>query len=257
MGRQAVRRPSLQTTVQVREYSHWCARVGFLSPLSICTDEAGFSLPQPTIGREGHTCRGQGDFLFTAYFEHCVGFRSDTNANLMQDVCFLTERRKASFHSGSRFQHPAQLVARPVRARRQSVASETGSISGHKPFWLKPFLSDIALLIACSERFGVFFFVSSICHATFPSLATEWRSPWLEGPRGVATAGEAPCVTNVAAHRLFSGREPLPSSQLRSPTTCCPVCSCETDASGVRGKSEGGQDRGVAWHSSAPKIQQS
>ena len=44
---------------------------------------------------------------------------------------FSYERRKASFHSGSGFQLPAKLVARPVHARRQSLASETGSISGH------------------------------------------------------------------------------------------------------------------------------
>ena len=35
--------------------------------------------------------------LFTAYFEHSLGFRSDTNANLMQDVCFLTRDGKLPF----------------------------------------------------------------------------------------------------------------------------------------------------------------
>ena len=104
----------------------------FSKPLAICTDEARFSLPQPTIGREG-SCgvEGREILLFTAYFEHSVGFRSDINANLMQDVCFSHERRKASFYFGSRFQFRAKLVARLVHTRRRSWASEVGSISGH------------------------------------------------------------------------------------------------------------------------------
>ena len=69
--------------------------------------------------------------VLTTYFEHSFCFRSDINANLMQDVCFLTRDGKLPFILGSRFQLPVQLVARPVHARRQPMASETGIISGH------------------------------------------------------------------------------------------------------------------------------
>ena len=39
---------------------------------------------------------GREILLLTAYFEHSVGLRSDTNANLMQDV-FSHERWEVSF----------------------------------------------------------------------------------------------------------------------------------------------------------------
>ena len=42
----------------------------------------------------------------TAYFEHSVGFRSDSNANLMQDVCFLTRDGRFPFILGADFNFP-------------------------------------------------------------------------------------------------------------------------------------------------------
>ena len=103
----------------------------FSKPLSTGIDEAGFLRPNPRLtGRVIRViCREI--LLFTAHFEHPVGFRSDINANLMQDVCLFTRDGKLPFISGADFNSPAKLVARPVHARRQSVASETGSISGH------------------------------------------------------------------------------------------------------------------------------
>ena len=98
----------------------------FSKPLSTGIDEAGFLRPNPRLtGRVIRViCREI--LLFTAYFEHPVGFRSDINANLMQDVCLFTRDGKLLFISGADFNFPAKLVARPVHARRQSVASETG-----------------------------------------------------------------------------------------------------------------------------------
>ena len=47
--------------------------------------------------------------MLTAYFEHSVGFRSDTNANLMQDVCFLTRDGRFPFILGADFNFPPGL----------------------------------------------------------------------------------------------------------------------------------------------------
>ena len=52
---------------------------------------------------------GREILLFTAYFEHSVGFRSDINANLMQDVCFLTRDGKLPFILGADFNFPPNL----------------------------------------------------------------------------------------------------------------------------------------------------
>ena len=40
---------------------------------------------------------GREMLLLTAFFEHSVGFRSDVNAILMFDVCFLTKDMKLPF----------------------------------------------------------------------------------------------------------------------------------------------------------------
>ena len=52
---------------------------------------------------------GREMLLFTAYFEHSVGFRSDINANLMQDVSFLTRDGKLAFILGADFNFPPSL----------------------------------------------------------------------------------------------------------------------------------------------------
>ena len=103
----------------------------FSKPLSICIDEAGVLCPNPRLAGRVIRVICREILLSTAYFQHSVGFRSDINANLMQDVCFLTRDGKFPFIFGSGFPLPAKLVARPVHARRQPLASETGSISGH------------------------------------------------------------------------------------------------------------------------------
>ena len=77
------------------------------------------------------------------------------------------------------------------------------------------------------------------------SSATEWRSPWLEGPRGVATAGVAPCVARWPPTVCSVAASRCPAASCEAGATCCTVRSCEPDASGVRGKSEGGQDRAL------------
>ena len=68
---------------------------------------------------------------FTAYFEHSVGFRSDINANFVQDVCFLTRDGMLPFILGADFNFPAKLVARLVHAWWQPLDTKVGSISGH------------------------------------------------------------------------------------------------------------------------------
>ena len=64
---------------------HW-----FSKPLSICSDDAGILCLTSRLAGRVIRVMGREILLFTAYFEHSVGFRSDTKANLMQDVCFLT-----------------------------------------------------------------------------------------------------------------------------------------------------------------------
>ena len=91
-----MRRPALQVTAQVREYPHWSARAGFLCP-------------NPRLAGRVIWVEGRENLLFTAYFEHSVGFRSDINANLMQDVCFLTREGKLPFISGADFNFPPSL----------------------------------------------------------------------------------------------------------------------------------------------------
>ena len=82
-------------------YSHWSVHVGFPSPCPYVSMKLVFSA-QPTFGRDEI-------FLFTASFEHSVGFRSDINANLMQDVCFLTRDGKLPFILGADFNFPPNL----------------------------------------------------------------------------------------------------------------------------------------------------
>ena len=72
-GSAAIGTASNGTSVGVR--TRW-----FSKPLSTCTDEAGVLCPT-------HDC----------------GFRSDINANLMQDVCFLTRDGKLPFILGADF----------------------------------------------------------------------------------------------------------------------------------------------------------
>ena len=52
---------------------------------------------------------GREILLLTAYFEHSVGFRSDTNANLMQDVSFLTRDGRFPFIRGADINFPPSL----------------------------------------------------------------------------------------------------------------------------------------------------
>ena len=61
--------------------------------------------------------------MFTVYFELSVGFRSEINANSMQDVCFLTRDGKLQFILGADFNFSPSLW--------QDLATEVGSISGH------------------------------------------------------------------------------------------------------------------------------
>ena len=78
----------------------------FSTPSSICTDETGILCPNPRLAGR---ITGRETLLLTACFEHSVGFRSDNNANLMQDVCFLTRDGKFPFILGADFNFPPSL----------------------------------------------------------------------------------------------------------------------------------------------------
>ena len=65
--------------------NRWCSK-----PLSICTDEAGVLSPNSRLAERVIRVMGKEILLLTAYFEHSVGLRTETIANLMDDVCFLT-----------------------------------------------------------------------------------------------------------------------------------------------------------------------
>ena len=81
----------------------------FSKPLSICSDDAGILCPNSRLAGRVIRVMGREILLLTAYFEHSVGFRSDTNANLMQDVCFLTRDGRFPFILGADFNFPPSL----------------------------------------------------------------------------------------------------------------------------------------------------
>ena len=81
----------------------------FSKLLSICTDETGVLCPNPRLAGRVIRVLGREIMLFTAYFEHSVGFRSDINATLMQDVRFLTRDGKLPFILGADFNFPPSL----------------------------------------------------------------------------------------------------------------------------------------------------
>ena len=104
----------------------------FSKPLSICSDDAGILCQNSRLAGRVIRVMGREILLLTAYFEHSVGFRSDTNANLMQDVCFLTrDGRFVSLHSGCGFQLSAKSGARSVSAWRWHLDQATRCIGGH------------------------------------------------------------------------------------------------------------------------------
>ena len=104
-----MRRSTLQAMAQVRKYSHRSAHVGFPSPCTYVQAKLVFLCTNPRLAGRVIRVEGRGILLFTAYFEHSVGFRSDINASLMQDVCFLTRDGKLPFILGADFNFPPSL----------------------------------------------------------------------------------------------------------------------------------------------------
>ena len=103
----------------------------FSKPLSICSDDAGILCPNPRLAGRVIRVMGREILLLTAYFEHSVGFRSDINANLMHDVCFLTRDGRFPFILGADFNFSAKSVARSDSAWRWHLDQATGCIGGH------------------------------------------------------------------------------------------------------------------------------
>ena len=109
----------------------------FSKPLSICSDDAGTLCPNSRLAGRVIRVMGREILLLTAYFEHSVGVRSDTNANLMQDVCFLTRDGRFPFslwqdltlHGGGIW--TKQLGASVVTPEGSSHTCRTGR--GQKP----------------------------------------------------------------------------------------------------------------------------
>ena len=88
--------------VQMRECSRWYAHVDFPSPclFFFCTDKAGVLCLNPRLAERVIRFMGREILLLTAYYlekKHSVGFRSDMNANLIHDVCFLTRDGRLPF----------------------------------------------------------------------------------------------------------------------------------------------------------------
>ena len=81
----------------------------FSKHLSISTDEAGVLCPSPRLAGRVIRVMCREILLRTAYFEHSVGFRSDINADLMHDVCFLTRDGRLQFILGADFNFPPCL----------------------------------------------------------------------------------------------------------------------------------------------------
>ena len=81
----------------------------FSKPLSICSDDAGILCPNPRLAGRVIRVMGREILLLTAYFEHSVRFRSDINANLIHDVCFLTRDGRLPFIFGADFNFPPDL----------------------------------------------------------------------------------------------------------------------------------------------------
>ena len=81
----------------------------FSKPLSFCTDEAGVLCPNPRLAGWVIRVTGREILLLTACFEPSVCFRSDMNANLMHDVCFLMRDGKLPFILGANFNFPPSL----------------------------------------------------------------------------------------------------------------------------------------------------
>ena len=102
----AAQQQTLSTTARVLALvrKRW-----FSKPLSICRDDAGILCPNSRLAGRVIRVMGREILLLTAYFEHSVGFRSDTNANLMQDVCFLTRDGRFPFILGADFNFPPSL----------------------------------------------------------------------------------------------------------------------------------------------------
>ena len=98
----AVRRPALQATAQVREYSHWSAHVGFPSPCPYVPMKLAFFAPTHDWQGGSHVSWA-GRFVVHSLFR---AFRSAVNANLIQDVCFLTRDGKFPFILGADFNFP-------------------------------------------------------------------------------------------------------------------------------------------------------
>ena len=93
-------------------------------PLSFCTDDAGVLCTNRRLAVRVICVMGREILLFTAYFEHSVGFRSDINANLMQDVCFLTRDGKLPLILRADFNFPPSLW--------QDLSMHGGSLSLRK-----------------------------------------------------------------------------------------------------------------------------
>ena len=143
----------------------------FSKPLSICTDEAGFFCPNPRLAGRVIRVMGREILLFTAYFEHSVGFRSDINANLMQDVCLLTRDGKLPFILGADFNFPPNLW--------QDLSMHGGSL------WLQKLGASVVILGGTTHTCRVgkgqkpdIIFLGVNTHQTSDTEMRDCEVPW-------------------------------------------------------------------------------
>ena len=127
----AAQQQTLSITARVQACSHWSENVGFSKPLSICSDDAGILCPNSRLAGRVIRVMGREILLLTAYFEHSVGFRSDTNCQFDARRVFSHERWEVPIHSGCGFQLSAKLMARSDSAWRWHLDQATGCIGGH------------------------------------------------------------------------------------------------------------------------------
>ena len=72
----------------------------YSNPLSTRTNEDRVLCPNPRLAGRVMRVMGREIQVVTAYVEHSVRFRSEINANLMHDVCFLTRDGRLLFYLG-------------------------------------------------------------------------------------------------------------------------------------------------------------
>ena len=142
----------------------------FSKPLSVSTDQAGVLCSIPRLAGRVILVKGREILLFTAYFEDSVGFRRDINANLMQDVCFLTRDGKLPFILGADFSFSPNLWQ-----WRQSLV--TGSWEHQRSFQREPHTRAVQAKVKKPDIID-YFLVSTLIRPLIQKCEIVNSVPW-------------------------------------------------------------------------------